>query len=87
MNSYGKFNSPSQAEAHSDSGMSSIEPTSSSALPPEHHELYRKKKSTPGLLEQKSLWNTEIIGQALIDAFTASSIPAGWSKNPRDVCC
>jgi len=80
MNSYGKFNSPAQAEAHSDSGMSSIEPASSSALPPEHHE-HRKKKSTPGLLEQKSLWNTEIIGQALIDAFRKLD-PRWMVKNP-----
>ena len=66
MSSYGKFNSPAQAEAHSDSGVPSADASASSALPPEHHE-HRRKKSTAGVVEQKSLWNAEIIRQALLD--------------------
>ena len=82
MSSYGKYNSPAQAEAHSDSatGTLAAESGATSALPPEHHE-HRRKKSTPGVLEQKSLWNTEIIGQALIDAFRKLD-PRWMVKNP-----
>ena len=41
MSSYDKFNSPAQAEVHSDSAIvtPAVEPSSSSALPPEHHDL------------------------------------------------
>ena len=82
MNSYGTFNSPAQAEAHSDSAAAALsaEPGGSSALPPEHHE-HRKKKSTAGVVEQKSLWNTAIISQALIGAFRKLD-PRGMAKNP-----
>ena len=83
MNSYGKFNSPAQAEAHSDSATTipnAVESGTPSTLPPEHHE-HRRKKSTPGVLEQKSLWNTAIIRQALVDAFRKLD-PRWMIKNP-----
>ena len=82
MNSYSKFNSPAQAEAHSDSEAPapSLAPSTSAALPPEHHE-HRKKKSTAGVVEQKGLWNTAIIRQALIDAFRKLD-PRWMVKNP-----
>ena len=82
MSSYGKFNSPAQADAHSDSAAPSpsAELSGSSPLPPEHHE-HRRKKSTAGVVEQKSLWNTEIIRQALLDAFRKLD-PRWMVKNP-----
>ena len=82
MSSYRKFNSPAQAEAHSDSAapMPSAESGSSSALPPEHHE-HRKRKSTAGVVEQKSLWNPAIMRQAFIDAFRKLD-PRWMVKNP-----
>ena len=70
MSVYGKFDSPAQTEAHSDSAQATHPElmTPSQALPPEHHE-HRRKKTTPGVAEQKSLWNTGIMRQAFIDAF------------------
>ncbi len=82
MSVYGKFDSPAQAEAHSDSAhATSSEPIiPSSTLPPEHHE-HRRKKTTPGVAEQKSLWNTAIMRQAFIDAFRKLD-PRWMVKNP-----
>ena len=82
MTFYGKFDSPAQAEAHSDSANSTpSEPIiPSSGLPPEHHE-HRRKKTTPGVAEQKSLWNTGIMRQALVDAFRKLD-PRWMVKNP-----
>src|ERR1019366_3835895 len=82
MSVYGKFDSPAQAEAHSDSAHAApSEPMiPSSTLPPEHHE-HRRKKTTPGVAEQKSLWNTGIMRQAFIDAFRKLD-PRWMVKNP-----
>jgi K+-transporting ATPase ATPase B chain len=80
MSSYANFNSPAQTEAHSDSGLPSTATSASPVLPPEHHE-HRRKKSTAGVVEQKSLWNGEIIRQALIDAFRKLD-PRWMVKNP-----
>ena len=78
MSVYGKLNSLAQAEAHSDStqGPPSELAIAPSSLPPEHHE-HRRQKSTPGVVEQKSLWNAEIMRQAFFDA-SASLILVGW---------
>src|SRR5579859_897272 len=82
MNDFGKLNSPAQAETYSDSAQPSDTAQSGSAspLPPEHHE-HRRKKSTAGVVEQKSLWNPAIMRQALIDAFRKLD-PRGMVKNP-----
>ena len=52
----------------------------SPSLPPEHHAR-RRKKSTPGVLEQKSLWNAEIIRQAAVDSLRKLN-PRWMVKNP-----
>ena len=52
----------------------------SPSLPPEHHANHRKK-STAGLVEQKSLWNAAIIRQALVDSFRKLN-PPSMIKNP-----
>jgi len=82
MSSYSKFASAAQAEIPSDptSRESQVLLPPSPSLPPEHHER-RRKQSTPGLVEQKSLWNTEIIRQAAIDALRKLN-PRYMVKNP-----
>src|SRR3954454_11408499 len=49
-------------------------------LPPEHH-VQRRQKPTPGVVEQKSLWNAQIIRQALFDSFQKLN-PKSMIKNP-----
>jgi K+-transporting ATPase ATPase B chain len=82
MSSNSKLNSPAQAEAHSDSAAPTpgTQAGGSSPLPREHHE-HRRKKSMLGVVEQKSLWNTDIMGQALFDAFRKLD-PRWMVKNP-----
>ena len=82
MNSYSKFNAAAQAETHFDSAVEApqSQPITTAPLPPEHHQ-HRKKKSTPGVIEQKSLWNTEIIRQAIFDSFRKLN-PRVMAKNP-----
>ena len=82
MSVYGKLNSLAQAEAHSDSTQRppSEAAIAASSLPPEHHE-HRRQKSTPGVVEQKSLWNTGIMRQAFFDAFRKLD-PRWMVKNP-----
>jgi K+-transporting ATPase ATPase B chain len=82
MSSLRKLNSPAEAEIHSDSAspLAAAPESGSSLLPPEHHQ-HRRKKSTAGVLEQKSLWNTEIIRQAAIDSFRKLN-PRSMVKNP-----
>jgi K+-transporting ATPase ATPase B chain len=52
----------------------------SPSIPPEHHAR-RQKKSTVGVVEQKSLWNAEIIRQAFVDSFRKLN-PRWMIKNP-----
>jgi hypothetical protein len=80
MSSYSKFGSAFQAEVLSDVAApeQQTQPPPSPALPPEHHAK-RRRKPTSGLVEQKSLWNDDIIRQAFLDAFRKLN-PAGWSR-------
>ena len=84
MSSYGKLNSPAQTETHSGSDTQTVEAPQlqpgGSGLPPEHH-VHRKKKSVAGVGEQKSLWNGQIVRQALLDSFRKLD-PRGMVKNP-----
>src|SRR5215831_19868115 len=80
MSSNDKLNAPAQAEAHSDSATPQVLPEPSAALPPEHHQ-HRRKSSTPGVIEQKSLWNAAIIKQAVVDSFRKLN-PRWMVKNP-----
>ena len=84
MSFYGKLNFPAQAETHSGSAAQTTETPqlqpSGSALPHEHH-MHRKKKSVAGVVEQKSLWNGQIVWQAIIDSFLKLN-PRGMVKNP-----
>ncbi|HKD60810.1 MAG TPA: potassium-transporting ATPase subunit KdpB [Terracidiphilus sp.] len=43
--------------------------------------MHRRKKSTPGVVEQKSLWNSKIVQQAILDSFRKLD-PRGMVKNP-----
>ena len=52
----------------------------SPSLPPEYHPNNRKK-STAGLVEQKSLWNAATIREALVDSFRKLN-PPSMIKNP-----
>src|SRR3974390_937482 len=84
MSSYGKLNFPAQTEAHSGSAAPAPEALlsqpSGAPLPPEHH-MHRRKKSTPGVVEQKGLWNGQIVRQAILDSFRKLD-PRGMVKNP-----
>ena len=53
----------------------------SSARAPSH----RRKKSTPGVVEQKSLWNAEIIRQAVDRLIPEAESPLD-GEEPGDVC-
>ena len=59
MSSFPKLNFATQAELPSPSESQVLLPPSPD-LPPEHHGK-RQNKSVAGVVEQKSLWNTEII--------------------------
>ena len=84
MSSFGKLNFPAHTETHS--GSAALAPESplsqpgGAPLPPEHH-MHRRKKSTPGAVEQKGLWNAGIIRQAILDSFRKLD-PRGMVKNP-----
>ena len=82
MSSYSTLSFAAQAELPSDPSApdSQVLLPPSPSLPPEHHGR-RQKKSTPGVLEQKSLWNAEIIRHALVDAFRKLN-PRWMIKNP-----
>jgi potassium-transporting ATPase ATP-binding subunit len=82
MSSYSKFGSAFQAEVLSDVAApeQQTQPPPSPALPPEHHAK-RRRKPTSGLVEQKSLWNDDIIRQAFLDAFRKLN-PRWMVKNP-----
>jgi len=82
MTSYRNSSSAAQVEAPSDPPLpeSQVLLPASPSLPPEHHS-HRRKKSTPGVVEQKSLWNAEIIRQAAIESFRKLN-PRWMVKNP-----
>src|ERR1700749_1672012 len=79
MSSRAKFHAPAQAEAHSESETPQL-PGLSAPVPPDHQQ-HRRKKATPGVIEQKSLWNTAIIRQAIVDSFRKLN-PRSMGKNP-----
>ena len=80
--SHSKFHLAAQAEVASDSADSSAQgpfPVSAS-LSSEVHP-HQRRTPTPGVPEQKSLWNSVIIRQALIDSFRKLN-PRYMIKNP-----
>jgi len=82
MSSYNDFSFAAQAEVpSSSSGPDSQVPIPPSApLPPEHRG-HRKRKTTAGGLEQKSLWNAQIVRQAAI--YSLKKLNPRWMiKNP-----
>jgi K+-transporting ATPase ATPase B chain len=82
MSSHSKHSFAAQTETRSDSPApdSGVLLPLSPSLPPEHHAR-RQQKSTAGVVEQKSLWNAEIIRQAFADSFRKLN-PKAMIKNP-----
>ena len=76
MSSSSRFGFAAQAEIPSETHP--LEPQD--ALPPEHHG-HRRDKPTAGVMQQKSLWNAEIIRQASIDSLRKLN-PRSMVKNP-----
>jgi K+-transporting ATPase ATPase B chain len=80
--SHTQFSLAAQAEIPSEPEASEprVPISSSPGLPPQDRKE-RRKRSTSGMVEQKSLWNLEIIRQALIDSVRKLS-PRCMVKNP-----
>ena len=86
MSAIGKVDAPAQADLQSDSAAPQVTEVSRILTPPTPDEppserAPKKHKTVGGLLEQKSLWNTQIIGHALVDAFKKLD-PRWMIKNP-----
>ncbi len=83
MSNFGKVDAPAQADLQSNSASPALQPEPTTPSTPSPIEPVHRKseKTSGGLLEQKSLWNTQIIGHALIDAFRKLD-PRWMIKNP-----
>ena len=86
MSAIGKVDAPAQADLQSDSAAPQVIEVSRTLTQPTPEEppserTPKKHKMVGGLLEQKSLWNTQIIGHALVDAFKKLD-PRWMIKNP-----
>src|SRR3954471_10827948 len=79
-NSYFSFATQAEVPSGSTARDSQVLLPPSPSLPPEHHER-RQSKTTAGVVEQKSLWNAEIIRQAAIDSLRKLN-PRWMIKNP-----
>src|SRR6266581_476537 len=86
MSNSGKVDAPAQIDVQSDSSAPAeqvVQSTLNTPSPKEplHRRSGRQDKASGGLLEQKSLWDTQIMGRALLDAFRKLD-PRWMIKNP-----